>query len=72
MGGGRTLIVFPCEKPEGNDTPRQNVLENGSLAANPEFLSLPLFKYLVFGTGSRIEPVPYYVSYWYAVHNSIY
>ena len=46
------MIVFPCEKPEGNDTPRQNVLENGSLAANPEFLSLPLFKYLVFGTGS--------------------
>ena len=54
MGGGRTLIVFPCEKPEGNDTPRQNVLENGSLAANPEFLSLPLFKYLVFGTGSTL------------------
>jgi hypothetical protein len=55
MGGGRTLIVFPCEKPEGNDTPRQNVLENGSLAANPEFLSLPLFKYLVFGTGSNLR-----------------
>jgi hypothetical protein len=34
------------------------VLENGGLAANPEFLSLPLFKYLVFGTGSKVFALP--------------
>jgi hypothetical protein len=49
MGGGRTLIVFPCGKPEGNATSRQNALENGDLAANPEFLILPFFKNRVFG-----------------------